>query len=94
VWINNVWYLNYSDRPGCRITGMTRFACFWVEKGQVVAPINVMRFDETIYRALGENLLGLTRERDMLLDSGTYGGRSTESARVPGALIDKFHFNL
>lgn len=94
VLINNVWYLNYSDRPGCRITGMTRFACFWVEKGQIVAPLNVMRFDETIYHALGENLLGLTKERDMILDSGTYGSRTTESARVPGALIDKFHFNL
>jgi predicted Zn-dependent protease len=94
VWINNVWYLNYSDRPGCRITGMTRFACFWVEKGRIAAPLNVMRFDETIYRALGENLLGLTKERDMLLDAGTYGGRSTDSARVPGALIDQFHFNL
>lgn len=94
VWINNVWYLNYSDRPACRITGMTRFACFWVEDGKIVAPINVMRFDETMYRALGENLVGLTKEREMILESGTYGGRSTGSARLPGALIDDFNFNL
>ena len=26
VYINNLWYLNYSDRSACRITGMTRFA--------------------------------------------------------------------
>ncbi len=94
VWINNVWYLNFSDRPACRITGMTRFACFWVEKGKVVAPLNVMRFDESLFRALGENLVGLTREREMLLDAGTYGARSTESNRVPGALIRDFNFNL
>jgi predicted Zn-dependent protease len=94
LYINNLWYLNYSDRPNCRITGMTRFACFWVENGQIVAPLNVMRFDETMYRALGENLIGLTKEREMLLDAGTYGGRATSSSRMPGALVEDFNFNL
>ena len=94
VYINNVWYLNFSDRPACRITGMTRFACFWVEKGEIVAPLNVMRFDETIYRALGENLIGLTAEREMILDPETYDARATGSARVPGLLIEDFNFNL
>ncbi|MDA0336158.1 MAG: metallopeptidase TldD-related protein [bacterium] len=94
VWINNLHYLNYSDRPACRITGMTRFACFWVEAGQIVAPINVMRFDESLFRALGDNLLGLTREREMILDSGSYGGRDTSSAHFPGALVEDFNFNL
>jgi predicted Zn-dependent protease len=92
--INNLWYLNYSDRSACRTTGMTRFATFWVEGGRIVAPLNVMRFDETIYRVLGENLAGLTREREMILDSGTYGGRSVESARLPGALVDDFTLTL
>jgi len=94
VLINNVWYLNYSDRPNCRITGMTRFACLWVENGEVIAPLNVMRFDETIFRAFGENLIGLTLEREMILDSGSYGGRATSSGRVPGALVNDFNFNL
>jgi predicted Zn-dependent protease len=94
VYINNVHYLNYSDRPACRITGMTRFATFWVEKGRIVAPLNVMRFDETIYRALGGNLIGLTESREMLLDASTYEGRATESSRMPGALIEDFNFNL
>jgi predicted Zn-dependent protease len=94
VWINNVWYLNYSDPPACRITGMTRFACFWVEKGKIVAPLNVMRFDESLLRAFGPNLLGLTAERELILDSSTYGGRQTASGRIPGALIEDFNFNL
>ncbi len=94
VYINNLWYLNYSDRPACRITGMTRFATFWVENGEIVAPLNVMRFDETAYRVLGENLIGLTRERDLILDPDTYGARSTSSARLPGALVDRFQFTL
>lgn len=94
VYINNVWYLNYSDRSACRITGMTRFATFWVERGVIKAPLNVMRFDESIYRLLGEHLLDLTVERDLLLDSGSYHRRSTNSGRLPGALVDDFTFTL
>lgn len=94
VYINNVWYLNYSDRAACRMTGMTRFATFWVEDGAIQAPLSVMRFDETIYRMLGDRLVGLTAERDFLLDASTYQQRSTASSRVPGALIEDFSFTL
>lgn len=94
VWVGNLWYLNFSDRSSCRTTGMTRFATFWVEKGEIVAPLDVMRFDETIYRVLGSNLRGLTREREMLLDAQTYEGRSTTSAHLPGALVEDFTFTL
>ena len=92
VYINNVWYLNYSDRTACRITGMTRFVTFWVENGVIQAPLNVMRFDETLYRMLGEKLLALTTERELILDPSTYGERSTASSRMPGAIVDDFTF--
>ena len=94
VYINNVWYLNYSDRAACRITGLTRFATFWVEQGVIQAPLTVMRFDETLYRMLGENLLSLTAERELLLDPSTYHVRSTSSGRIPGALVQDFTFTL
>jgi predicted Zn-dependent protease len=94
IYINNVWYLNYSDRSSCRMTGMTRFATFWVEHGVIQAPLNVMRFDESMYRMLGDNLLALTAEREFLLDTSTYHRRSTHSGRLPGALINDFHFTL
>ena len=94
VYVNNVWYLNYSDRVSARITGMTRFATFWVENGAIQAPLNVMRFDESIYRMFGDNLLGLTDERAFFLDGSTYRRRSTGSSRVPGALVRDFAFTL
>ncbi len=94
IWVNNLWYTNYSDRNHCRITGMTRFATFWVENGEVVAPLNVMRFDETLYRMFGDNLVGLTAEREMMLDADTYYRRSTGSTHLPGALINDFRFTL
>jgi predicted Zn-dependent protease len=92
--IGNLWYLNYSDRPAGRITGMTRFATFWVEGGRVVASVTPMRFDDTIYRMLGDNLVDLTSRRELLLDPSTYGERSTASARLPGALLAGLRFTL
>lgn len=94
LMINNLWYLNYSDRPACRLTGMTRFATFWVENGKIVAPVNVMRFDDTLYRILGDNLGALTQEQDFMLDSSSYGERSTQSSRLPGALVTGLKFTL
>ena len=94
VYINNLWYLNYSDRSAARMTGMTRFASFWVERGRIVAPIDVMRFDDTLYRMFGANLIDLTRERELLLDPSTYDARSTSSARLPGMLLKALRFTL
>jgi len=94
LYINNLWYLNYSDRPSGRMTGMTRFASFWVENGRIRAPLDVMRFDESVYRMLGENLLELTAERDLIVDPHTYQRRSTASSRLPGALIADFYLSM
>ncbi len=94
LYVGNLWYLNFSDRAACRTTGMTRFATFWVEGGEIVAPANVLRFDDTAYNLLGSNLVGLTTEVETMLDPGTYGGRSTASYRLPGALVDDMAFTL
>ncbi len=92
--IGNLHYLNYSDRPAARITGMTRFATFWVENGRIVAPVDVLRFDDTVFRLLGSNLLDLTHETDFILDAGTYRSRQLASVRLPGALISEMTFTL
>lgn len=94
LYISNLWYLNYSDRASCSVTGMTRFACFWVERGEIVAPLNVMRFDDSLFRLLGRGLEALTQEREFLADAGTYGGRSSGSKQVPGALLSGINLVL
>lgn len=94
LYVGNLWYLNYSDRGSCRITGMTRFATLWVEGGELVAPVSAMRFDESFYDALGHKLVGITRERELLLDPDSYGQRSTDSMRVPGVIVDDFTLTL
>ena len=94
LYINNLWYLNFTDRNNCQLTGMTRFACFWVENGEIIAPLNVMRFDDSVYNLLGCNLLGLTRERELILDASTYGQRSNRSMELPGVLVKDLRLTL
>jgi len=94
IYISNLWYLNFSDRNNGRMTGLTRFGCFVVEAGELVAPINTMRFDDSVYSMLGDNLIGLTEKRELLIDSSSYEERSTSSARLPGAVINNFKMTL
>ena len=94
IYINNLWYCNFSDHNNCKITGMTRFACYWVDKGEIQAPVNVMRFDDSIYNILGSNLAGLSVEKELLFDPGTYQKRSTSSTSLPGAIVDNFRLTL
>lgn len=88
LYVSNVWYCNFSDRNDCRITGMTRFACLWVENGIPRGPVEPMRFDDTLYRILGDRLVDLSADRRLMLDPDTYEGRSFASMRLPGALVD------
>lgn len=90
VFISNLHYLNYSDRQACRMTGMTRFACFWVENGSIVAPIAVMRFDDSFLRLFGPGLVALTDTPDMVPAEATYGARQLHSVSAPGALVEGF----
>jgi predicted Zn-dependent protease len=94
LFVGNLHYLNYSDRPAARITGMTRFATFWVEDGRIVAPVDVLRFDDTIFRMLGANLEALTAETELMLASDSYHQRQLASMRLPGALLSELTFTL
>ncbi|APV40309.1 Zn-dependent protease [Pseudomonas frederiksbergensis] len=94
LYISNLWYLNYSDQPAARLTGMTRFATFWVENGEIQAPVSTMRFDDSAYSLLGSQLEALTEERELMLSASTYSQRATASALLPGALISKLTLTL
>ena len=94
IYISNLWYLNFSDMNKGRITGLTRFGCFKVTNGEYQGPINTMRFDETVYNIFGDKLVGLTKNKQLLIDSSTYEERSTHSSTVPGAIVDDFKMTL
>lgn len=92
--VSNLWYLNFSDRRNCRVTGMTRFATLWVEGGEPVAPVAPMRFDDSLYDVLGPRLLALTSAARRLPDTSTYEWRGFGASTVPGALVDGLAFTL
>lgn len=94
LYISNLWYLNFSDRAAGRITGMTRFATFWVEDGKIEAPVSTMRFDDSIFSLLGGALEQLTTERELILSASTYSQRQTASNLLPGALLSRLTLTL
>lgn len=94
ICVSNLWYLNYSDRPACRMTGLTRFACLWVEDGRPVEPIAVMRFDDSFLRMFGEGLVGLGDRAELIPESGTYLERQLGSMSTPGALVEGWRLTL
>jgi predicted Zn-dependent protease len=94
LYINHLWYLNFSDRQNGCLTGMTRFFCYMVKDGQPYAPFSVMRFDDSIYRILGNNLSHLTVEREMLINNDSYDERSTSCAIIPGLIAENVRFTL
>jgi predicted Zn-dependent protease len=94
LYLSNVHYLNWSDPVSARVTGMTRYACFWVENGEIVGPINDLRWDESLFDALGSKLLALTDWADIDPNIETYYLRALGGSRVPGALIEGWTFTL
>lgn len=94
LYLSNLHYLNWSDPVSARVTGMTRYACFWVENGEIVGPIQDMRWDESLYDALGSKLVALTTHTAIDPAVETYEQRSLGGSRTPGALIDGFTFTL
>ena len=94
LYLSNLHYLNWSDRTLGKITGMTRYGCFWVEKGEVVATIKDLRFDDSLYSFFGQQLIALTDFREFVPNIGTYEKRSLGGYLVPGALVDGFTFTL
>jgi predicted Zn-dependent protease len=94
LYVGNLHYLNWSDAQSARITGMTRYACFWVENGEIVAPIRDLRFDESLYRIFGSALEALTRESRIDPAVDTYDRRALGGCRTPGALVKSFRFTL
>lgn len=94
LYLSNLHYLNWSDRPTGRITGMTRYACFWVEKGEIIAPIENLRFDDSLYQFWGDNLVALTNFQEFIPDIGTYEHRNLGGVLAPGMIVEDFTYTL
>ena len=94
LYLSNIHYLNWSDNPNGRITGLTRYACFWVENSEIIGPINTMRFDDSFYNYFGDNLLEVGSKTEFIPNTSTYGNREIGGTTCPGILADSFALTL
>jgi predicted Zn-dependent protease len=94
LYLSDLHYLNWSDRETARLTGMTRYACFWVENGEIVSPIQDLRFDESFYSLFGDALIDLTNYSELIPSTGSYFEREVGGSKVPGILLSEFKFTL
>jgi predicted Zn-dependent protease len=90
LYLSHLHYLNWSDRNEGSLTGLTRYACFWVENGQIQAPLETLRWDDSVYRFFGTELEALTSEAQAAPDVSTYQTRALGGATSPGALLRSF----
>jgi predicted Zn-dependent protease len=94
LYLTNLHYINWSDPQAARITGMTRFACFWVENAEIIGPIQDLRFDDSLYNLFGSQLIHLTDHVSTFVNTATYQKRSLGGMKVPGVLLNKMNFTL
>ena len=94
IFISNIHYLNWSDNLGGRITGLTRYVCYWVEDGKMIAPIKTMRFDDSFYNFFGNNLEGVGESILSRPVIETYDGRNPGETTCPGILVNDFELTL
>jgi len=94
IYIGNLHYLNWSDIQNARFTGMTRYACFWVENGKIQGPISDLRFDDHFDQLFGMNLEELGQDSVIEMNTMTYESRYIGGASIPGALIKEMTFTL
>ncbi len=91
IYVSNFHYLNWSDVQNGRITGMTRFACMWVEEGKIVAPIKDMRWDDSLYHMFGSKLEAVTKEQHLIAEISTYEQRALGNCLLPGILVSELN---
>lgn len=94
LYISNLHYLNWSDPVAGRVTGLSRHSCFLVEKGEKIACMPTMRFDDTIFSLFGSSLEAASENLEFIPETSTYSGRSTGGSYCPGMLVSRFEITL
>ena len=80
VLVTRFWYIRMVDPQSILATGLTRDGVFLIENGEIVAPVNNFRFNESPVQML-KNADAFTKE--------TY--RTDEGARVPALRTHEFN---
>lgn len=94
LYLSNLHYINWSEIENARITGMTRFACFWCENGEIVGPIEDLRFDDSFFNIFGSKLEAITDFQEIIPNVDTYSCKALGGKKLPGILVSEMNFTL
>jgi len=84
LYISRFWYVNVTTPHDGGVTGTTRDGVWWIEDGELAYPVENLRFDQSLIRAL-RRVRGVGRELSTL--SGLYGVH-----RAPALALESFRF--
>jgi predicted Zn-dependent protease len=85
LWITRFWYVNIVHPLSVTLTGTTRDGTFLIENGEVVGPVENLRFTQSVLEAFKEvPMIG----RDRQFIRGWFGG-----AVVPPLRLARFTFS-
>lgn len=93
IYISNLHYLNWSNKKTASITGMTRYACYFIDEKGAKHPIKDMRFNMSLFDLFGDWLVSFSKESQIFCESNTYHKRSVGGAKVPG-MLSSINFSL
>ncbi|MDG2083860.1 MAG: metallopeptidase TldD-related protein [Planctomycetota bacterium] len=88
LWLSHVHYCNMAAREGARVTGVTRWIALRVRNGKPVGPVGTVRIDDSVLRLLGEGLLQIGDQSEILADTHSYVSRHPRGSSLPGILVD------
>lgn len=83
ILVSTFHYCNTVNPQTLQITGLTRDGTFMIEKGKIGAPVENMRFTESLLNAFS-NITAMSEPKQI----GFFGGL----AMVPAMRIENFHF--
>lgn len=84
LYINRFWYVRPTGAPQVAITGTTRDAVWWVERGELAYPVRTLRFDQELITAL-RHVRGVGNT--LYTMAGFYGIH-----RAPALALEAFRF--
>jgi PmbA protein len=82
VYITRFWYFRAIRRDKAVITGLTRDACWFIEDGEIVHPMKVMRFTDSVMDVMSN--IDLIGNRDTV--------QTFQRANIPMLKVAKLKF--
>jgi PmbA protein len=90
IYVTRFHYTNIADARHVVLTGMTKDGTFFVQGGEIVAPVSNLRYLQSVVEAL--NQVEMLSDPVLVHDPDVYGALLPSSSVVPAMKIQKVRF--